>query len=141
MEHLITGIFILGNCQRWCVVHFTVVHRQAPQDFAQAAGEAAAAAEEATMANIGVGGLLGAGGEAAGALEGAEAGGIFGGIPGALMGAGIGGAAAETATSLMFRNREAPQAQSSFLDARTLNNQSQRVRPIQPRITRLEGFE
>ena len=81
------------------------------------------------MANKGVGGLLGAG-EAAGAaaVEGAEAGGIFGGIPGGLIGAGIGGAAAESAASLMFRNREAPQQQSSFLDARTLNNQSQSVR-------------
>ena len=91
------------------------------------------------MANIGVGGLLGAA-EAAGALEGAEAGGIFGGIPGGLIGAGIGGAAAETA-SLMFRNREAPQAQSSFLDARSLNNQSQTVRPMQPRFQRHEGFD
>ena len=109
-----------------------------PQDFAEAAGAEAAAAEEAEMANIGIGGLLGAG-EAA-AVEGAEAGGIFGPIPG-LIGAGLGGAAAETATSLMFRNREAPQAQSSFLDARTLNNQSQTVRPIQPRFQRHEGFE
>ena len=40
-----------------------------------------------------------------------------------------------------FRNREAPQQQSSFLDARTLNNQSQSVRPMQPRFTRHEGFE
>ena len=109
-----------------------------PQDFAQAAAEAAGAAEEAEMQGIGVGGLLGAG-EAA-AVEGAEAGGVFGPIPG-LIGAGIGGAAAETATSLMFRNREASQSQSSFLDARTLNNQSQSVRPIQPRFTRHEGFE
>jgi hypothetical protein len=77
----------------------------------------------------------------AGAVEGAEAGGVFGGIPGGLIGAGIGGAAAETATSLMFRNREAPQAQSSFLDARTLNNQSQTVRPMQPRFQRHEGFD
>ena len=109
-----------------------------PQDFAQAVGEAAAAAEEAEMANIGIGGLLGAG-EAA-AVEGAEAGGMFGGIPGALMGAGIGGAAAETA-SLMFRNREGPQQQSSFLDARSLHNQSQTVRPIQPTFTRHDRFE
>ena len=106
-----------------------------PQDFAQAAAEA----EQAEMANIGVGGLLGAG-EAGGALEGAEAGGVLGGPVGMLMGAGIGGAAAETA-SLMFRNREAPQAQSSFLDARSLNNQSQSFRPIQPRFQRYEGFE
>ena len=56
------------------------------------------------------------------------------------MGAGIGGAAAETA-SLMFPNREAPQQRSSFLDGRSLNNQSQSVRPLQPRFQRYGGFE
>ena len=111
-----------------------------PQDFAQAAAEAAGAAEEAEMANIGVGGLLGAA-EAGGAMDGAEAGGIFGGIPGMAVGAGIGGAAAETARNLMFQNREAPQGRSTFLDARTLNNESQSIRPVQPRFHRFEGFE
>ena len=104
-----------------------------PIDFGQAAAEAAGAAEEAEMANIGLGGVLGAG-EAAGALEGAEAG-ILGGPVGMLMGAGIGGAAAETA-SLMFRNRDAPQQQSSYLDARSLNNQNQSVQPLRPRLHR-----
>ena len=115
-----------------------------PENFAQAAAEAAGAAEEAEMANIGVGGLLNAGeaapmGGAFPLIEGAEAG-ILGGPVGMAMGAGLGGAAAETA-SLMFRNRDAPQAQSSFLDARSLNNQSQSVRPIQPRFQRYGGFD
>ena len=87
------------------------------------------------MANIGIGGMLGAG-EAAGALEGAEAG-ILGGPVGMAMGAGIGGAAAETA-SLMFRNREAQQQQSTFLDTRTLNRQNASVQPLRPRLHRHE---
>ena len=110
-----------------------------PADFneaSQAFQGAAEAAEAEEMANIGIGGLLGAG-EAGGAFEGAEAGGIFGGIPGMAIGAGLGGAAAETA-ALMFRDREAPGGQSTFLDARSLNNQSQSVRPIRPRFQRFE---
>ena len=54
-----------------------------------------------------------------------------------MIGAGIGGAAAEAA-SLMFRSRDAPQQQSSFLDARSLNNQNQSVQPLRPRLHRHE---
>jgi hypothetical protein len=88
------------------------------------------AAEEAGIAAAEAGGL------AAGAMEGAELG-ALGGPLGIVAGAALGGVAAETA-SFMFRNRQAPQQQSTFLDARSLNNQNQSVRPLQPRLNRFQ---
>jgi hypothetical protein len=106
-----------------------------PQDFAEASqalqgAEAMAGAEEAGFAAAEAGGL------AVGAMEGAELG-ALGGPLGVLAGAALGGVAGETA-SLMFRNRQAPQQQSTFLDARSLNNQNQSVRPLQPRLNRFQ---
>ena len=100
-----------------------------PPDFGQAIAAEAQGAE-----GLGMMGMAEAGGMAAGAMEGAELG-VFGGPLGMMAGAALGGVAAETA-SFAFRNREAPQQQSTFLDARSLNNQNQSVRPLQPRLHR-----
>jgi hypothetical protein len=100
-------------------------------------------AQEAAVAEAGeigfaaeAGGAMAAGGM--GAMEGAELG-AFGGPVGIAAGAaigGLGGLIGSEAASLMFRNRESSQQQSTFLDARSLNNQNQGVRPLQPRLHR-----
>lgn len=105
---------------------------------AEEAEAAFGAAGAEAAGGFGMGGLAAgaaeAGGLAAGALEGAELG-ALGGPLGVAAGAVLGGAIGETA-SLMFRSTNAPQSQSTFLDARSLNNMNQGVRPLQPRLNR-----
>ena len=69
---------------------------------------------------------------AAGALERAEFG-ALGGLPGMIATAALGAGSAK-ATSPAFRSCEAPQQQSFCLGACTLDNQSQSVQPLQPRL-------
>jgi hypothetical protein len=76
----------------------------------------------------------GMGAAEAGALEGAELG-AFAGPAGVLAGAAIGGAASAGIASLAFRDRDSSERQDHFLDARSLNNGNESVRPLRPRFS------
>ena len=74
-----------------------------------------------------------AAGAGLGAMEGAELG-VFGGPVGMLAGAAIGAAASSGLASLAFRDRESTERQDHFLDAHSLNNFNESVRPLRPRL-------
>ena len=81
------------------------------------------------MAEAGAGAAAGVG-----AMEGAELG-ALGGPLGMLAGGMIGATAAAGAAGLAFRDREATETQDHFLDARSLNNGNESVRPLRPRFS------
>ena len=56
-----------------------------------------------------------------------------------MAGAAVGGAMGETA-AMMFRSRDAPGQQGSFLDARSLNHQNESVRPTTSRAASQPTF-
>ena len=96
----------------------------------------APALEDAAAADAAAADALLAGGEALGlagglglAAEGAEAG-MFAGPAGALAGASLGAA---TGIALAFRNRDAPEREDHFLDARSVNNGNESARPLRSR--------
>jgi hypothetical protein len=78
--------------------------------------------------------VAGLGAAEMGALEGAELG-AFGGPAGMLAGAALGGAASAGITALAFRDRDSSERQDHFLDARSLNNGNESVRPLRPRFS------